>query len=326
MPSRPVAVSWEVAHDERFTRLVRRGMTMARREDAHTVHVDVGGLEPARWYYYRFRAEGQLSPVGRTRTAPAPGDLPSSWTFSIASCQNYTAGYYTAYQDMLAGNPDLVVHLGDYIYEGGAQGAYWEHMPFRTAQRPAGPTMTLYRRLHWGRLATINMLDTRQYRSDHVPDIEADGPAAWDPDRTMLGTEQMRWLVDDLNTSTSTWNVLAQQVPFFEDPDVGAENDKWDGYRVSRQQLLEVMASGRPRNPLVLSGDIHANRAADLKLDFDDPESVTVGVEFTGTSITSGGQAAATVRHDPDPDNPHFRMAGTGRGHVAITVTRNNFV
>ncbi|TDC56694.1 alkaline phosphatase [Jiangella ureilytica] len=397
MPARPVAVSWEVAHDEQFSRLVRRGMTMARQEDAHSVHIDVAGLEPDRWYFYRFRAEGQLSPVGRTRTAPAPGTLPSSWRFAIASCQNYTAGYYTAYQDMLAGDPDIVFHLGDYIYEGGGQGnlgrghlpdaklatladyrvrlgqyhsdpdlqaihaavpfgitwddhelennwagddadpdrpagefaalkvasfqAYWEHMPFRAAQRPDGPSIQLYRRLQWGDLATINILDTRQYRSDHVADIEADGPEAWEPGRTILGAEQTRWLLDGLDGSTSRWNVLAQQVPFFEDPDVGAENDKWDGYRVSRQQVLEAMASGRPRNPIVLSGDIHANRAADLKLDFDDPSSPTVGVEFTGTSITSGGQVAGSVRHDPDPENPHFRMAGAGRGHVLITVT-----
>ena len=80
-PDGDVEVSWEVATDERFRRVVRRGRTLARPELAHSVHVDAVGLEPAREYFYRFRALGELSPVGRTRTAPAPWDNPRSLRF-----------------------------------------------------------------------------------------------------------------------------------------------------------------------------------------------------------------------------------------------------
>ncbi|AYY13921.1 alkaline phosphatase [Actinobacteria bacterium YIM 96077] len=397
MPSRDVPVQWEVAHDERFSRVVRRGVTRATPHDAHSVHIDVPGLDPARWYFYRFRVQREISPVGRMRTAPGHGQMPNVWRFAIASCQNYPAGYYTSYQNMLDEDLDIVFHLGDYMYEGGAQGslgrghvpseevrdlagyrvrlaqyksdedlramhaaapfamtfddhemennwtaddadpdvppeefarrkaaafkAYWEHMPLREAQRPSGSHIQMYRRLHWGDLATINLLDTRQYRSDQVDDPEADSPEAWDPERKMLGDEQMRWLLDELATSSARWNVLAQQVPFFEDADVGLESDKWDGYRVARQRILDELATGRARNPLVLSGDIHANRAANIKADFQDPESATVGGEFTGTSISSGGDTDQSADMDPDPDNPHIRLKGSGRGYVAFRVS-----
>jgi alkaline phosphatase D len=398
MPPRPVAVQWEVAEDERFSRVVRRGSTLATPENAHSVHVDVRGLRPGRWYSYRFRVQQDISPVGRMRTAPASGTMPGSSTFAIASCQNFVQGYYTAYQHMLAEEPDLVLHLGDYIYEGPAQGnlpgrrhvpaaeirdladyrvrlaqyktdpdlqamhaaapfamtfddhevennwaaddadpdvpaevfaqrkaeafqAYWEHMPLREAQRPNGPAIQMYRRLYWGDLATINLLDTRQYRSDQVADPEADIPEAYDPSRKMLGDAQMKWLLDDLRATRSTWNVLAQQVPLFEDPDVGLESDKWDGYRVARQRILDVLATGSARNPVALSGDIHANRAADLKADFQNAESATVGVEFTGTSISSAGDQPHNTQIDSDPANPHIRMKGAGRGYVAFRVT-----
>ncbi|MFG3387073.1 alkaline phosphatase D family protein [Streptomyces rochei] len=78
MPRRPVAVHWEVALDERFRKVVRRGVEHAVPAEAHTVHADVRGLRPHYEYYYRFRAENVLSPVGRTRTAPAPVPRPPS--------------------------------------------------------------------------------------------------------------------------------------------------------------------------------------------------------------------------------------------------------
>lgn len=119
MPAQRVPVRWEVAADEGFNRIVRRGETLAVPELAHSVHVEVEGLEPARTYFYRFIYDGEASPVGRTRTAPAPGSTPAALTFAFASCQDYQGGYYTAYRHMAEEDLDLVVHLGDYIYEYG---------------------------------------------------------------------------------------------------------------------------------------------------------------------------------------------------------------
>lgn len=116
MPSRKVAVQWEVALDEKFNRVVKRGTERALPEEAHTVHADVRGLEPHHEYFYRFRVDGEISPTGRTRTAPAPGTSPELH-FAFASCSNWEEGYFTAYRHMAAERPDMVFHLGDYLYE-----------------------------------------------------------------------------------------------------------------------------------------------------------------------------------------------------------------
>ncbi|MBF6174930.1 alkaline phosphatase D family protein [Nocardia blacklockiae] len=113
----PVTVDYEVADDENFRRVVARGAVVATREFAHSVHPEVRGLAPDRWYYYRFRAGAALSPVGRTRTAPAPGSPTARLRFAFASCQSWSSGHFTAYEHMSAEDLDLVVHLGDYIYE-----------------------------------------------------------------------------------------------------------------------------------------------------------------------------------------------------------------
>ncbi|MEU9886029.1 alkaline phosphatase D family protein [Sphaerisporangium sp. NPDC051011] len=117
MPSRDAEVAWQVADDERFRRVVRSGTATARPGSAHAVHVEVEGLRPGREYFYRFRSGGHLSPVGRTRTAPDRATMTGSFTFAAVSCAQYEHGYYTAYRRMAEQHPDLVVHLGDYIYE-----------------------------------------------------------------------------------------------------------------------------------------------------------------------------------------------------------------
>lgn len=130
MPLAPVSVDYEVARDERFRSVVARGTAVATRELGHSVHPEIGGLEPDHWYYYRFRAGAAISPVGRTRTAPALAQRLDRLRFAFASCQSYTSGYFTAYEHMSAEDLDLVVHLGDYIYERGwtrgRAGATWE--------------------------------------------------------------------------------------------------------------------------------------------------------------------------------------------------------
>lgn len=112
-----VPVDWEVAHDQGFQRLAARGRDEALARDAHTVHTDVRGLEAGRWYWYRFEALGQRSPVGRTRTAPAPGEAGASLRMGVASCQRWEHGHYAAWRHAAADDLDLVLFLGDYIYE-----------------------------------------------------------------------------------------------------------------------------------------------------------------------------------------------------------------
>ena len=119
MPPQDVAVAWEVAEDEAFAQVVRTGTVAAVPELAHSVHVDVGGLQPGREYHYRFTADGERSPIGRTKTAPRAGDHLDGLTFAFASCQSWPDGFYSAYRRMNEQDLDLVVHLGDYIYEYG---------------------------------------------------------------------------------------------------------------------------------------------------------------------------------------------------------------
>jgi alkaline phosphatase D len=119
MPLEPVEVSWQVAEDEAMSRVVQRGTAAANPSWAHSVHVEVSGLRPDRWYWYQFKAGSEVSPKGRTRTMPPPDAAAARLRFAFASCQKYEIGYYTAYEHMTRDDLDLVVHLGDYIYEGG---------------------------------------------------------------------------------------------------------------------------------------------------------------------------------------------------------------
>ena len=118
LPER-ATVQWEIARDEAFTDIAARGEEVAEAAWAHSVHAEPAGLAPARWYWYRFRALGQQSMAGRTRTAPAPDADAGALNFVITSCQRWDAGHYVAWRHVAAESPDLVLFLGDYIYEYG---------------------------------------------------------------------------------------------------------------------------------------------------------------------------------------------------------------
>ncbi|MDO9314296.1 MAG: alkaline phosphatase D family protein [Burkholderiaceae bacterium] len=123
LPER-VEVNWELAHDEAFQRIAARGVETAEAAWAHSVHAEPSGLEPGRWYWYRFQALGDRSAVGRTRTAPSADARSGGATplrFAIASCQRYDAGHYAAWRDVAEQKLDLVLFLGDYIYESGSR-------------------------------------------------------------------------------------------------------------------------------------------------------------------------------------------------------------
>ncbi len=117
MEPQKVKVAWEIATDDAMRRVVQRGTAIATPELAHSVHVEADNLEPGRWYWYRFRAGDAESPIARTRTMPANDSRPAELRMAFASCQHYEAGLYTAYEHMAKEELDLVIHLGDYIYE-----------------------------------------------------------------------------------------------------------------------------------------------------------------------------------------------------------------
>lgn len=137
-------VRWECAEDDGFRRVVRTGQVIAHPDHGHSVHVEVEGLQPGRPYWYRFHAgrgaTAATSPVGRTLTAPRPGHAPGALRFAFASCQQYEQGWYSAWRHMRAESPDLVVFLGDYIYE-----SSWGRRKVRAHGRGEPHTLDEYR-------------------------------------------------------------------------------------------------------------------------------------------------------------------------------------
>ena len=112
-----MGVLWSVATDASFATIVAGGVATAEADGDHAVHVLVEGLDADRWYWYRFKAAGQISPTGRTRTLPPAGAVPDRLRFALASCQHYESGLFTAYEHLAREDLDLVFHLGNYIYE-----------------------------------------------------------------------------------------------------------------------------------------------------------------------------------------------------------------
>ena len=119
MPNEDVTVRWQVATDESMKQVVRHGFANAAQDWGHSVHVEIHGLVPDRFYWYQFEASGETSPIGRTRTMPADSSMPERLRLAFASCQHYESGYYNALRQISQEDLDLVIHLGDYIYEGG---------------------------------------------------------------------------------------------------------------------------------------------------------------------------------------------------------------
>ena len=118
MPAVAIPVRWTIATDAQMTRPVQEGTVQATPEWGHSVHVVVENLLPGQWYWYQFQVGEETSPVGRTRTMPADDTQPDQLKFAFVSCQHYEFGYYTAYQHLAQEELDMVLHVGDYIYEG----------------------------------------------------------------------------------------------------------------------------------------------------------------------------------------------------------------
>ncbi|MFJ3901990.1 alkaline phosphatase D family protein [Streptomyces sp. NPDC090025] len=380
-----LTVGWELAEDRGFARTVASGATLATAEADHTVKVDVRGLRPATAYWFRFTADGAVSPAGRTRTAPAVDAAAPGIRFGVVSCANWEAGYFSAYRH-LAGRADLdaVLHLGDYIYEygagaypeakygvrrhqpaheivsladyrlrhatyksdadlqamhaahpivaiwddhefandawsGGAENhtegaegrwadrvaaakrAYFEWMPVR-----ASTEGTVYRRLRFGKLADLHLLDLRSFRSQQagVGSGKVDDPA-----RSITGRAQLDWLKSGLVASDAAWQLVGTSVmispvafgalpaellsPLAELLGLPKEGlavnvDQWDGYTDDRKELLGHLRDRGIRNTVFLTGDIHMAWANDVPVKAATyPLSASAATEFVVTSVTS---------------------------------------
>ncbi len=344
------------------------------------------------------------SPTGRTRTAAAMGDL-SPLRLAFASCQQYEQGFYGAYRHMAREDLDLVVHVGDYIYEmswgtnhvrkhgvgvptslpeyrdryglyksdkdlqsahaafpwlmtwddhevandysndrspvqsdtkfflamrAAAYRAYWEHMPLPASAKPKGPDAIIYGGYRFGALADIVVIDDRQYR-DH-PVCEKPGSANGNcPDRlsanrTMLGAVQEKWFAERMSQRNGRWTIVAQQTLMAQadrsntSPTPIYWMDGWDGYPAARQRLIDAIAEQRPSNPVVIGGDVHSFWMADLKRDFDRPDSDTVASELVGGSITSQGPGVDATKRMVSK-NPHLKFANADkRGYAMLEI------
>ncbi|MEU9777722.1 alkaline phosphatase D family protein [Streptomyces sp. NPDC047968] len=378
-------VDWEVAEDRGFTRVVARGRTTATAAGDHTVKADVRGLRPAGTYYYRFTSGAAVSPVGRTRTAPAADSSAPGLRFGVVSCANWESGYFAAYRHLAArADLDAVVHLGDYIYEygtghlpderyvvrrheprheiltlsdyrlrhatyrtdsdlqamhaahpviaiwddheiannnwsGGAENhtpgaegdyadraaaakqAYFEWMPVRPATEG-----TVYRRLRFGRLADLHLLDLRSFRSQ--PASVGSGKVD-DPDRTITGRAQLDWLKAGLASSDATWKLVGTSVmispiafgslpahllrPLIEVLGLPREGlavnvDQWDGYTDDRRELLDHLTRRGVENTVFLTGDVHTAWANDVPVKAATyPFSASAATEFVVASVTT---------------------------------------
>jgi alkaline phosphatase D len=205
--------------------------------------------------------------------------------------------------------------------------AYYEHLPLRRSALPNGAAMRTYRRTAYGSLLGLSLLDTRQYRSAQTPggDPQPPSDAGADPSRTMTGAAQERWLLDGLAASRARWNAIGSQV-YIAGVDLtpgetrGYQRDKWAGYPAARARLTHFLQDARPRNPVVLSGDIHAAMVNDVTVD-NEPGGAVVATELIGSSISSGKDnnpafVAAL------PENPQVRYYnGQQRGYLSCTVT-----
>jgi alkaline phosphatase D len=140
MAPQVVPVAWLVARDEGLKDIAASGTAYASADWAHSVHVQVSGLQAGRTYWYRFAAGDAESPVGRTRTAPGISANLQRLRIAVASCQQYEQGYFGAYRHAAADQPDLVLHLGDYIYEGS-----WGRDHVRKHGTPEAITLEDYR-------------------------------------------------------------------------------------------------------------------------------------------------------------------------------------
>lgn len=253
---------------------------------------------------------------------------------------------YAGAQGGDSGPPSGLGTLNFPAHRAAAYQAYYENMPLRASVLTQalgglarGAEMRIYSHLKFGRLASLYLLDGRQYKDPQVCSkagklgssvVDPARCDAWsDPRRSYLGMAQERWLQAALESAASRqayWNVLGQQTLFGERNFArrGAKklwNDGWDGYSAARSRLTDGLQKSGVANPVLLGGDVHENWVGHVKADYAHPGSANVGVEFCGTSITShSGKTDSTAQLLAD--NPHFLFADSqSRGYGVAEFT-----
>lgn len=379
-----VPVRYEIARDEGFRTIVRRGFLDAHPARGHAVHVEPIGLEPGRTYFYRFHVGYETSRVGRTATIdPRAKQL----RLALAGCQHWEHGWFSAYRDMITEEPDALLHVGDYIYEksfgngpdvrsfgmpdpvtldeyrarhalyrtdpdlqdaaaafpiiptwddhevendyagsrsgtiddpaafvgrrAAAYQAWFEHMPVSPRRLLANGTAQIYRRFEWGALASLTVLDCRQFRT---PQPCGPGGMAianctdvYNSRATMLGGAQEQWLRDQLAEERSHWSLIGQATLFSRLPlPQGGDSrwsDIWDGYSASRDRTVASLRQSAVQNPLILGGDVHSFWANDIAADQEKLTGPTVATEIVTSCLASrsGPEALFAGAQDRNP-------------------------
>ena len=330
-PADTTLVRWEIAKDDSFRSVVQSGQVDALRRNDFCVHVRVKGLQPSSQYYYRFRSGNDNSPIGRTRTLPVDcGRV----RIAVVNCAKFEGGFYHAYRDLAERDDvDVVLHLGDYIYDNGTArpgSSYYpatlathrRHQPpgdcksladYRTRysqyrkdadlqalharhpmvviwddhdiakipkqKRPNGlpdyesdwsdrfensvrawhewiPTDVkkgerIYRSFQFGSLIKLLMLDTRVCCKSRVTKTQ---DSLQDPNRHIVGNQQLDWIFDEIQESSCTWNIIGNQLLFAE-KDAGW--NRWTGFPADRNRFLRFVSEHPSLNFIMTTGNAH---------------------------------------------------------------------
>jgi alkaline phosphatase D len=270
---------------------------------------------------YRLRySQYQLDPSLQAAHAAAP------WlcTWDDHEVANDYSGVYSGR------NEDPAVFLARRT---AAYQAYFEHLPLPPSAAPRGGETPIFARRRVGNLATIHMLDQRQYRSAEA--CQQPGRAGGNrsnasctdlylEDRTMLGGAQQAWFDEGLASEPAAWTFIAQgTVMSHLDEKSGNERvystDSWSGYPAARARLLATLQQRRVANPVILSGDLHAFLAGSINAVPEQLNTPAVASEFVVSSISS----------DPRPqdqlngwraENPNLQIAASGHGYLSLRV------
>ena len=402
-------ISWELAEDISFNTIIQKGKGQVNANSDFSLKVDVSGLKAGKKYFYRFHYKDKNSIIGETRTLP---NNASEISIAFTACSNYEWGYFNNYRFIAEDEEiDLVVHLGDYIYEYGigsygdtsigrmnvpegeivtlndyrtryslyrldpdlmkahqmkpfvttwddheiannaydegaqnhqkeegdwyerasaARKAYYEWLPVRKKKDEP-----LYRSFSIGRLADLIILDTRMGgRTAQVDNMDA--PNFQDTNRTILGKEQYKWFMDELN-SDHEWKIVGNQVPFgplyFPGEERGEKYmDGWDGYPYEQHRLMNSLKT--IDNVVFVTGDCHRSFALENDLEGTADKSDNVSVEFVVTSITSANadeympmEDALAENESYLANNPHMSYANsTDHGYLVLHVSKEKVV
>lgn len=209
--------------------------------------------------------------------------------------------------------------------------AWYENMPVRRAQMPSPSGLRLYRRLSYGRLLDVHLLDTRQFRDKQRCSVGQQTPcrtADAVQEEHLLGAAQEEWFGRGLSRGAS-WNLLAQQVMFmpFVYPKTRAagriNQESWNGYPDARRRVIKAIADRNLTNVVIASGDSHKHFAGNVPLDERSLEGEIIATEFLGTSISSegDGEVLPSDWKDTPGENPNCKLIDARRGYQVFTVT-----